>query len=128
MTKHVAPGTHLLVDFFGASNLQDESYIEGALRCAAQACGATVLQIMLHHFGAGAGVTGVALLAESHISIHTWPETGFVAIDIFTCGQCDPEKAIPVLKACFDPGHIEIVVSKRCVMKRNSAVHEGADV
>lgn len=103
MTKFVAPGMHLLIDFYDAENLQDSTAIEQALREAAAACGATVLQVMLHHFGEGAGVTGVALLAESHISIHTWPETGFAAIDIFLCGKGDPNNALPVLKNFFKP-------------------------
>ena len=60
--------------------------IELALREGATAAGATVLEVRLHGFGAGQGVTGVALLAESHISIHSWPEHGYAAIDIFLCG------------------------------------------
>jgi len=103
MINFVAPGKHLLADFFDASHLVDEQYIKKALCDAAIACGATVINVMLHHFGDGAGVTGVALLAESHISIHTWPETHFAAIDIFMCGKCNPEKAIPILQAYFKP-------------------------
>jgi len=103
MTNFVAPGTHLLVDFYDAENLEDTAFVEQALRDAATACGATVLQIMLHHFGEGSGVTGVALLAESHMSIHTWPETGFAAIDIFLCGTCDPHQALPILQNRFKP-------------------------
>ncbi len=47
----------------------------------------------MHGFGSGAGVTGVALLAESHITVHTWPERGYAAFDVFMCGDCDPEAA-----------------------------------
>lgn len=79
------PGTHILLDFWGAQRLDDASFIDGAMREAALACGATVLDTRLHQFGTGGGVTGVALLAESHISIHTWPETGYAALDIFLC-------------------------------------------
>jgi S-adenosylmethionine decarboxylase len=113
MTNFVAPGTHLLIDFHGATNLTDAPFIEKALREASQACGATILQIMLHHFGEGSGVTGVALLAESHMSIHTWPETGFAAIDIFLCGTCDPEKALPILKRYFEPKNFNVIEHKR---------------
>jgi S-adenosylmethionine decarboxylase len=59
--------------------------VETALRGAASAAGATLLEVRLHSFGAGQGVTGVAMLAESHISIHTWPEHGYAAVDIFLC-------------------------------------------
>lgn len=113
MTKFVAPGQHLLIDFFEAHRLEDEKYIENALRDAANACGATVLKIMLHHFGDGAGVTGVALLAESHISIHTWPEINFAAIDVFLCGKCTPTPAVTVLKSYFNPGHCQIKTHER---------------
>ena len=92
-----APGTHLLLDFWQAERLTDAAWLEKALREAAAACGAMVLQVMLHEFGEGHGITGVALLAESHISIHTWPETGYAAVDIFTCGKCNPHLALPVL-------------------------------
>lgn len=113
MTNIVAPGLHLLIDFWNAKNLTDQSVIEQTLRKAAEACGATVLNIMLHSFGENAGITGVAILAESHISIHTWPETGYAAIDIFMCGTCDPYKAIPVLKEAFLPEKEKINAFKR---------------
>ena len=103
MSEYVAPGLHLLIDFWGASNLQDINIIEKSMRDAATACGATVLDVKLHGFGADAGVTGVAILAESHISIHTWAETGYIAIDIFMCGKCDPNNAIPILTTAFNP-------------------------
>jgi S-adenosylmethionine decarboxylase proenzyme len=78
-----AYGSHMLLDFWGALGLSDIHFIEKAIRSAAVVCGATVIDVHLHSFGAGQGVTGVAILAESHISIHTWPETGFAALDIF---------------------------------------------
>ncbi|MES0036069.1 adenosylmethionine decarboxylase [Mesorhizobium sp. M0046] len=98
-----SPGLHLLVDFWECCGLRDAEGIERALRDAAAACGATVLGVMLHNFGEGGGITGVALLAESHISIHTWPETGYAALDLFMCGRCDPRAALPVLEAWFSP-------------------------
>ena len=98
-----APSSHLLLDFYGAENLCCVQHIERALADAANACKATVLDIKLHSFGENHGVTGVALLAESHISIHTWPETGFVALDVFVCGQCDARQAVEPLLAAFKP-------------------------
>ena len=79
-------GTHLLADLSGCQGLDDVARVEQALREAVAAASATLLDVRLHHFGPGQGVTGVALLAESHISIHTWPEHGYAAVDIFLCG------------------------------------------
>lgn len=103
MSKFVSPGKHLLIDFWGAKYLRDQVRIERIMRDAANACGATVLEIKLHSFGEDSGITGVAILAESHISIHTWPEIDYVALDIFVCGVCDPYRAVPPLRALFEP-------------------------
>jgi S-adenosylmethionine decarboxylase len=103
MTTFASPGLHLLIDFWDAKHLQDASLIERAMRDAATACGATVLEIKLHSFGENAGITGVAILAESHISIHTWPEINYIALDVFVCGTCDPHQALTVLRSAFKP-------------------------
>ena len=107
MTPVFSPSTHLLMDFYDAKNLQDQQGIETVMRQAATACGATVLHVLLHNFGEHDGITGVAILAESHISIHTWPETGYVALDIFVCGDCDAHKALPILQNFFKPARVE---------------------
>lgn len=86
MTAPPFDGRHLIADLHGCSGLADIDLIDRALRDAATAAGATVLEVRLHGFGPGHGVTGMALLAESHISIHSWPEHGYAAIDIFLCG------------------------------------------
>ena len=96
-----------------AVNLADVAGIENALLEGARKAGATVLHSYMHPFGEGMGVSGVVVLAESHISIHTWPERGYAAIDLFMCGKCDPYKAIPALKAAFAPNGIQVAESKR---------------
>ncbi len=106
-------GTHLLVDLWGATNLCDPDLIDSTLREAAEAAGATILHSHFHHFSPNGGVSGVLVLAESHISIHTWPERDFAAIDIFMCGACDPHLSIPVLKATFKPATIDLDEQRR---------------
>jgi S-adenosylmethionine decarboxylase len=78
-------GRHLLAELHGCDRLDDVALMDATLRRAAHAAGATLLEVRLHSFGVGQGVTGVAMLAESHISIHTWPEHGYAAVDIFLC-------------------------------------------
>ncbi|MEP1447034.1 MAG: adenosylmethionine decarboxylase [Paraglaciecola sp.] len=97
-----------MLDLYQASNLSDETVIEEALVEAAEASGANVLQKRLHSFGENQGITGMLLLAESHISIHTWPESGFAAIDIFMCGSCNPDLAIAPIKQHLRPKTIEV--------------------
>lgn len=109
----VFAGTHVLVDFWGAAHLSDIERIERALRDAVDACDATLLHIHLHEFSANGGVSGVAVLAESHISVHTWPEYDFAAFDIFMCGTCDPHKAVPVLERAFAPERVELTERMR---------------
>ncbi len=93
-------GQHVLADLYGcdAQQLADPDWIADCLLAAANAAGATVLNSHFHHFGAGQGVTGVLLLMESHISIHTWPEHGYAAIDLFMCGQAQVDAALSFLK------------------------------
>jgi S-adenosylmethionine decarboxylase len=106
-------GTHLLIDLWDANNLADPEHIDTALREAAVTAGATILHSHFHHFTPNGGVSGVVVLAESHISIHTWPERSFAAIDIFMCGACDPHESIPVLRRAFTPGRIDLNEERR---------------
>ena len=106
-------GTHLLLDFWGATNLTDPMHIDRALREAAETAGATILHGHFHHFSPNGGVSGVLVLAESHISIHTWPERDYAALDIFVCGDCDPYKALPALKRGFLPERVQLAEHKR---------------
>jgi S-adenosylmethionine decarboxylase len=94
-------GQHLIVDLFGARRLDDLKHIERTLKRCVEVAGATLLHIHLHHFTPNGGVSGVAVLSESHISIHSWPEADYAALDVFMCGHAKPELAIPVLKDAF---------------------------
>ena len=88
-----SPGTPALLDLYDcdAALLADAAALQALLQRAADAAGATTLAAHFHPFGDGMGVTGVLLLAESHISIHTWPEHRFAALDVFLCGSARPQ-------------------------------------
>ncbi|MFT8551522.1 MAG: adenosylmethionine decarboxylase [Acetobacter okinawensis] len=106
-------GTHLLVDMWGATNLDNPAKIDSTLCEAALAAGATILHSHFHHFTPNGGVSGVVVLAESHISIHTWPERNFAAVDIFMCGACDPHLAIPVMQRLFQAEQLDVSEERR---------------
>jgi S-adenosylmethionine decarboxylase len=98
-------GLHLLLECDGvaAAALASPARLEAALRAAADAAGAHVLFGHFHHFGEHQGVTGVLLLQESHLSIHSWPEFGYAAIDIFMCGDARPQAAADSLLQSLQP-------------------------
>jgi len=94
-----ALGKHLLLELKDCDKevLNDLGFLKGTLLEAAGECGATVLGESFHRFNPQ-GVSGVVIIAESHLFIHTWPEYGYAAADIFTCGNSvQPEKAVEVL-------------------------------
>ena len=101
-------GAHLIIDLYQASRLDDLHHIEQTLRACVDVAGATLLHIHLHHFEPNGGVSGVAVLAESHISIHSWPENGYAALDIFMCGDANPDACVPVLREAFRPKKIAV--------------------
>ena len=100
-------GIHLLIDLYGASHLNDMELIEKTMLRCVKAAGATLLHIHLHPFEPD-GVSGVAVLAESHISVHTWPENGFAAFDVFMCGNTKPELCIDIMREAFQAERVEV--------------------
>jgi S-adenosylmethionine decarboxylase len=109
-------GSHLIIDLWEAEGLDDRDKIEQALIDAVNAAGATLLHIHLHTFTEGGGISGVAVLAESHISVHTWPERGYAAFDVFMCGDAEPKRALAVFKQAFKPGRMVVGEHKRGVL------------
>lgn len=107
-------GNHLLLEYFGcsAARLDDLSGVEAAMNRAAREAGATVVASVFHPF-APQGVSGVVVVEESHLSIHTWPESGYAAVDFFTCGTCEPKRAHEVLKAFLGATQAEILHVER---------------
>ncbi len=113
-------GIHIILDCWGARHLDNINHLETALRKAVDVSGATLLHIHLHHFTPNGGISGVAVLAESHISIHTWPERGYAALDIFMCGETQPEKAIAVFEDAFETSKITVTKHLRGVVTGES--------
>ena len=101
-------GTHLIIDLWDAELLDDLEHAERTLKECVAAAGATLLHIHLHHFTPNQGISGVAVLAESHISIHTWPEIGYAALDVFMCGATNPHATVDVLRRAFRPARIAV--------------------
>ena len=108
-------GKHCILELYAcdASKLNDESFIRTTMATAAREGGATVLQLISHHFQPQ-GVTGLVLLAESHLSIHTWPESGYAAVDVFTCGDHTmPDRACLALVHALGAGHYKLSSFRR---------------
>jgi S-adenosylmethionine decarboxylase len=105
-------GVHVLVDLWQVSGAGDPAFVRGTIEQAIASCGATLLELRLHQFDP-AGITAVAVLSESHLSFHSWPQEDFVAVDIFTCGDLDPRRAVSVLRERLAPGRVAITTHRR---------------
>jgi len=110
-----ALGKHILVELYECNNqiLNDPEIIGTKMRKAADISGATIVSSNFHHFSPH-GVSGVVIIAESHLTIHTWPEYGYAAVDLFTCGDTvDPWAAFKYLKSEFECSHFSVIEMKR---------------
>ena len=109
-------GRHLMFDLWDCNAEVDcPETVRRAIVDAVDAIGATLLNVHVHCFSPQ-GVTGLAVLAESHFSVHSWPEHGFLAADVFTCGtESKLHAALDVLKRYFQPGHVEVRELRRGV-------------
>lgn len=106
-------GIHLIAEFWNGKVIEDPKIIKDILTTAAKKAHNTPLEVIIHKFEPQ-GLTGVILLAESHIALHLWPEFNYIAIDIFTCGnKTSPQKALDYFKKEFQPQKIEIKEIKR---------------
>lgn len=109
-------GRHLILELWECQELNSPNVVEQALREAVEACRATLLDMRVHTFSPQ-GVTGVAVVSESHILIHTWPELDYAAVDVFTCGEgTEPSAVIPVLQKCFAPHRLQVMELRRGIV------------
>jgi S-adenosylmethionine decarboxylase len=101
-------GKHLIVDLVGATGLDNAALVEATLKECVEASGASLLHVYLHRFSPSGGISAVAVLAESHISIHSWPELQYAALDLYMCGSADPHAGIAALERAFRPARINV--------------------
>lgn len=115
-------GRHLLAEYHGCNPevLNDLKRIENLMNEAAVAAGATVVQSAFHLFRPH-GVSGVVIVQESHLSIHTWPETGYAAVDFYTCGEASPEAAHAWLANGLKADRCDLMVVNRGLTDRNTS-------
>jgi S-adenosylmethionine decarboxylase len=109
-------GKHLLIDLYDCKITPEHTLIESAMVDACIATGATVLFQHSHPFPGG-GSSGVVILAESHGTWHSWPEEKFTAVDIFVCGECQPEEAVSILERLFQPKRTLTKLEKRGILE-----------
>jgi S-adenosylmethionine decarboxylase len=108
-----AIGRHIILEMWGCQNLNSVETAERALRDMVAALDVNLLDLRVYPFSP-VGVTGVAIVSESHLVIHTWPEHGYAAVDIFTCGAPrDPQDAVQVLRQLFKPERIGVMEINR---------------
>ncbi len=110
-----ALGRHLIADIFNCDKekLNDLDFVKTAMIEAAEISGATIVDTVFHSFSPQ-GISGTVVIAESHLAIHTWPEYGFCAIDLFTCGETvDPYKAFSHLEKVFNAESSSVEELKR---------------
>lgn len=115
--KFAYAGTHVVADFWDGKVIKSKKELEVLLRGAAKAANSKPLQVSIYKFEPQ-GITGVILLAESHIAVHTWPEIGYIAVDIFTCGkEARPKEALRFFEQELRPEKSEIREMKRGLHK-----------
>ena len=108
-----AIGRHIILEMWGCQNLDSVEIAEQALRDMVVALDVNLLDLKVYPFSP-VGVTGMAIVSESHLVIHTWPEYGYAAVDIFTCGAPrDPQDAVDVLRRLFEPERIGVMEINR---------------
>jgi len=124
---------HILVEYMECNRdtLNRVDAIERLLVAAAEAAKAHIVDRVFHQY-APQGVSGVVVVEESHLSVHTWPEAGYAAVDFFTCGECTPERAIEVIRAGLEARHHEVLFLMRGMcpeepsIQNRSHYHESA--
>ncbi len=106
-------GKHLIIDLIGAERLDDLKFVEDTLIQCVAAAGARLVHMHVHSLSPKRGVSGVAVLEDSHISLHTWPDSGYAAFDVFTGGQTDPHVCVEILREAFNARDVRVKEHQR---------------
>ena len=114
--NQIYAGSHLIIDLWNTSFDNRINTLKKIIKKAILIANATMLHIHLHRFGKEEGISGVAILAESHISVHTWPERDYMAFDIFMCGDTKPQEASQYLIDALNPKKNKITNLRRGVI------------
>jgi S-adenosylmethionine decarboxylase len=118
----VFAGLHLLIDLWEAERLNDLALMRSVFTDCVAASGATLRSLDLFQFADSGGIAGIAMLTQSHISVHSWPEHSYGAFDVFVCGKALPYPILPVLDRAFRPKQIQVTEHKRGLRFRPEGV------
>ena len=106
-------GQHLLIDLHDADRLDDLDHVERTLKRCVEVAGATLLHVHLYRTSPKGAVSGIAVLEGSHIGVHSWPESGYAAFDVFMCGSADSQLIVDVLREAFSAGGVTVRQHRR---------------
>jgi S-adenosylmethionine decarboxylase len=114
-------GTHLIAELFNCNELHinDLKKVEEVMMAAAELSSATIIKPFFHKFSPY-GISGVIVIAESHFTIHTWPEYGYAAVDIFTCGDLNYQAALDHIKSELEAERCTVFQFQRGILPENS--------
>ena len=110
-------GKHIIVDLWRSSFDNKINTLKKMIKEAVKLSRAKIINIHMHRFGKEQGISGLAVLAESHISVHTWPEREYIAFDIFMCGDTNPEIATKYLIKILKPKANKVKIIKRGIIR-----------
>lgn len=119
-----ALGRHIIVEYYNCNEdlLKNPEAIEAHMCTAARKAKATIVESVFHHFNPW-GVSGAVIISESHLAIHTWPEFGYAAVDLFTCGDIDPWKGFDYLEEVFEAQRSESIEMPRGMTEKIRKYH-----
>jgi S-adenosylmethionine decarboxylase len=118
-------GTHLIAELFNCNvfHINDVKKVEEVMMAAAELSSATIIKPFFHKFSPY-GISGVIVIAESHFTIHTWPEHGYAAVDVFTCGDLDYTAAVDHIKSELEAERCSIFQFQRGILSENTKAKE----